>query len=174
MNKKGVLFTITTFLLLWSLFMLTQSYMNRNSSLQELAITSTSGEKIRFLEDDITNNIYYDLVDFSIDSVTRDSENITITFKGPLLSKYKDHLALMQEYEAFIEDTYSNLNNINVELTNLTPTLTITPYSTNFLINKTELIVTTQPQYQTKSIQIEIVLNTSIANLTTNSTPTDS
>ena len=174
MNKKGVLFTITTFLLLWSLFMLTQSYTDRNRGLQELTITSTSGDKIRFLEDDITNNIYYDLVDFSICSVSRDSENITIIFIGPVLSKNKDHFALMQEYETFIEGSYSDLNNINLELTNFTPSFTITPYSNNLLINKTELKVTTQQPSQTRSIQIEIVLNTSIANLTTNSTPTDS
>ena len=42
------------------------------------------------------------------------------------------------------------------------------------LINKTKLTITTQQPSQINSIQIEVVLNTSISDSTTNSSPVDS
>lgn len=171
MNKKGIIFTITTFILLWSLFLLSISYMSRNTGLQQLIIRSSVGDKIKYVEDDITYNIYYDLIKFNASS-SRDQENITLKFNGPTLSNKLDHFSVFQDYSDYIEGDYSDLNNIDVQLTNLTPILNIIPFQTQLIINSTKMSITSQQLINT--IEIIILVNATHAMLETNTTPGDS
>lgn len=174
MNKRGVLITITTFIILWSLFMLNLSYINRNTELQNIVIWSANGNKIMFIEDDVLDDVYLDILHLNLSYVSKDSENITILFNGPILSKEEDHWIRLQEYEAYVEGVYSNLSNVDVELDNFNPEFALEPYSNTLLINESQLSLTTLQAGQIKSFYVEVVVNSSILNHSTNSSPTDS
>lgn len=145
--------------------------MSRNTGLQQLIIRSSVGDKIKYVEDDITYNLYYDLIKFNASS-SRDQENITLKFNGPTLSNKLDHFSVFQDYSDYIEGDYSDLNNIDVQLTNLTPILNIIPFQTQLIINSTKMSITSQQLINT--IEIIILVNATHAMLETNTTPGDS
>lgn len=132
-QKKGVLFTITTIFLLLGVFLLCSAYLARNKELQRTATLSLSGSRINFIEDDVLNDIYPDLISTDIISISR-GNNVTIIFNHSDLNSTINHSHLMQEYKDFIEGVYSSLNNIDVDLDGFNNSFTFSPYNSTFIV----------------------------------------
>lgn len=169
-NKKGILFTIVTVFLLISLFMLSRAFLDRNKELQTTVTGLSAGDKLRYIEDDIVSSIYSDLLWVNLSSVKRQDNNIIFNFsKAGKISPSLNYDSIMQDYESFVEGTYANKNNVNINLMNFNPGFNITNYNTFFdFANK--LYIYNNPSYLNKII-IQIK-----ANATTtegNTTPTD-
>lgn len=173
MNKKGILFTITTFLLLWSLLVLNASYVDRINELKKLVVTTTSGDKLIFLEDDILGEIYTDLLDVDFSLVDSNSENISLGISGFSLSQEVNHEDLIKDYENYVEGDYADLNNIEVELINFSSSFLVEPFGNTMTLNKTIFkSITSQPD-NLISISVVIVVDREVGTVISNSTPTD-
>ena len=133
-DKKGILFTITTILLLLAVFLLSAAYLTRNNELQRTATLSLAGNNLRYFEDDIGNSIYPDLLLMNFEPITRGSY-VAVIFSHSNLTSAINHSMIIQDYETFIEGTYSALNNIDAELTGLNNSLTLYPYNTTFTVD---------------------------------------
>ena len=173
MSKRGMLFTVTTFIILWALFMLNLSYINRNSELQKIVVDSAYGNKIMFVEDDVLDGVYWDTINLNLSYVTRNSENFTVMFNGLVLSEDSNHWTPLQQYEDYIEGKYSNWSNVVIKLENFDPIFNINPYSNQLVINNSQLSLTTGQPLQINSFFVEIEVNESYVNQSTNSSPTD-
>ncbi|MBW2965947.1 hypothetical protein KY342_02470 [Candidatus Woesearchaeota archaeon] len=164
MNKKGILFTITTIFLLFAVFMLSSAYLIRNKELQRTATLSLAGDKLSYIKDDVTNNIYSDLLSINLRSISRDSY-VTVVFNHSNLTSSINHEQLMQDYKTFVEGDYSNLNNINVNLDGFNNSFILYPYNSTFIIDSNIIYVyTINPDNINK---IKLIIDTDEATLNT-------
>ena len=172
MNKKGILFTITTIFLLLAIFLLSSAYLIRNKELQRTATLSLAGDKLSYIEDDITNNIYSDLLSINLESISRGNIKnktgtyVTVVFNHSNLTSSINHEQLIQNYKNFTEGTYSNLNNINVELNGFNNSFSLSPYNSTFIIDSNMFYVYTDNSDNINRIKLimtvdEAALNTS-------------
>ncbi|MBW2984325.1 hypothetical protein KY361_04375 [Candidatus Woesearchaeota archaeon] len=164
-KKKGILFTITTIFLLLAVFLLSSAYLTRNKELQRTATISLAGDRLRYIEDDITDNIYSDLVSINLESISRGTY-VTVVFNHSNLSSSINHRQLMQDYETFIEGAYSALNNINIDLIGFNNSFSLSPYNSTFTIDSNMIYVYTENPDNIDRIQLimdidEATLNTS-------------
>ncbi|MBU2561183.1 MAG: hypothetical protein KKD17_02715 [Nanoarchaeota archaeon] len=141
-NKKGILFTVTTIFLLLAVFLLTSAYLTRNKELQRMATLSLAGDRLSYIEDDIADNIYPELLSLNLESIARASD-VTIIFNHSNLISSRDHRQLMLDYETFIEETYSTLNNIDIDLEGFNNSFSISPYDSTFIIDSDAIYVYT-------------------------------
>jgi len=142
-GKKGVLFTITTIVLLLALFSLSHSFLVRSRSLSHL-LGSGFGEKLLFIHDDVLSNSYRMLLDIIVEGVERNSTAI-LKFDHIFLSSQRDYDAYMQNYESLVEGTYASLNNIDLSLEGFNSSFSILPYNTTFDYEEENLSVYTMP-----------------------------
>ena len=174
LNKRGILFTITTFLLLWSLLVLNASYVRRTDELKGLVVTTSSGDRAKYIEDDVLGELYEGMFGLEFSGVYRESGNITFSFHGFSLSSSTNHESMMQDYENYIEGSYSTLNNIGVELTNFTPTLLIEPVGNRISFNSTILKSTTTQPDNFSSLSVIVIVDRDRLDVLSNSTPSNS
>jgi hypothetical protein len=142
MKKKGIVFTITTILLLASIGVLSSAYLVRNRELQRMTKISLAGDKLRYLEDDITNSIYSDMLSLPMISVSR-GQFFTVFFNHTNLSSSINYQQKVQEYKNFIEGKYSRLQNLNIALSGFNNSFSITPYNGTFIIDTDAVYVYT-------------------------------
>ncbi|MFC1800640.1 hypothetical protein ACFLYT_01145 [Nanoarchaeota archaeon] len=172
MNKKGILFTITTIFLLLAVFMLSSAYLTRNKDLQRTVVLSLSGNKLKYIEDDVTDDIYEDILGMNIKSITRGTD-VKVAFNFSNLTASVNHSLLMENYEDFIEGLYSTRNNLNVTLKEFNNSFSVSPYNSTFILDSDMFYgYTTNPDYITK-INITLNLDEPSPNLT-QSKPGDS
>jgi len=157
-NKKGILFTITTIFLLLAVFLLSSAYLTRNQELQRTATLSLAGDKLSYIEDDITNNIYSDLLSINLESISRDSY-ITVVFNHSNLTLSINHSQLIQDYKTFIENNYSTLNNLDIELTGFNNNFSLSPYNSTFIIDNNMIYVYTDNPNNINNIKLVIDVN---------------
>lgn len=170
MNKKAVLFTITTFMMLFSLFLLSGAYANLNKQLQKTILNAKIGTHIKYVEDDISSQIFFDLLGIRLDSITNTGDNTTINFTGGIIDLNITHAMLALDYKNFIERNYSSLNNLQVNMSNFTSKISITPYNASYYINNTRAVF--KAGNLLKRINLQIILNNTVQN-STNSSPAD-
>jgi|GEM_PF-3092228 len=118
-NNKGFLFTVLTFFLVWSVFMLTSFF-----AVQKMP-RDVYAEKTRNIFDDIRMDIM-DVLQLTV--LMERSDN-------SLIFSFNDHISLangtslMQRYETFVEETFSGEVSANLSLEGTTnPTFSIIPY----------------------------------------------
>lgn len=133
-SKKGILFTITTIFLLLAVFILSSAYLTRNKELQRTATLSLAGDKLSYIYDDVGDDIYYELLETNT-SISRNGNFITITIQQPGISSSSSHDQQMPPYESFIESTYEVQNNMQISLTGLNNSFTVSPYNAEVIIN---------------------------------------
>lgn len=110
MKKKGLLFTVTTVILLASLVMLAMVFYERNKELSGVVSRSGYGEKLNFVYDDIS----YDLTDImGVGGVQISGGTVNITLNTELRN-YVDYDTVVADYVAFINGTYAQNNNIEL------------------------------------------------------------
>jgi hypothetical protein len=171
-NKKAVLFTITTIFILLTVLTLTSIYVERNKELQYNIIDSSYSNKVRFIEDDVISDVFSNLLSVNLKNITR-STVINVSFDQILLSPGKDYYQKAQSYEQFIEGTYSNLNNINIELTGFGNNFTIRPFNTINVIKGENITVYTNPSPTNYVERIGIIVDIDAENNSVCSVPTD-
>lgn len=143
-EKKGLLFTITTIVLLLSLYLLAEAFMERNNELGSMMADSIYGDKFRFLEDDLISGSYRDLLDIRLEGISRGSTT-DIKFDRFFLSPLRDYDSYMKSYETLIEGRYSSLNNLNVTLIGFNTSFLMLPYNSTFEIHSKNLTIRTMP-----------------------------
>ena len=143
-GKKGILFTITTIILLLSLYLLAEAFMERNKELGSMMSNSVYGDKFKFIEDDIMSGSYRDLLDIKLEGISRGSTT-DVKFDQLFLSGLRDYDGYMRSYETLVENKYASLNNLNATLTGFNTSFLMTPYNSTFEMHSKNLTIRTMP-----------------------------
>ncbi|MBS1266660.1 MAG: hypothetical protein MAG795_00628 [Candidatus Woesearchaeota archaeon] len=170
MNKKAALFTIITFLMLFSLFVLAGAYTHKNKKMSQLFTEIKTSSQIRYYEDDIISDVFSELCFFSINPIERNSQNTTLSFSINDYQTGNDYSSDFIDYVDYIENTYSQQNNINVSMQNFTSNLVIQPYGTQISLNNSIQILNNWTHLN--KITIKVFINQDITNHT-NTSPVD-
>ena len=118
-NKKGIVITLITLLLLVSIFSLASVYFDRNKDLQTMIVVTGMGNKLSYIEDDIVSNVYTDLLGVNLRGITRGS-TINISFNKAMLSPRQKFSTTMNNYEALQTHDDIELADINTTCSNET------------------------------------------------------
>tara|TARA_Y100000310_G_scaffold330320_1_gene401750 strand:+ start:248 stop:1183 length:936 start_codon:yes stop_codon:yes gene_type:complete len=143
-NKKALLFTITTILLLFSLFYLTRVFSESQEDIQNTIANSGFGDKFKSIEDDISSSSYQELLDINFEGVAR-AATVTTKFDGFNIINSRDYEEYMSSYKTLVENKYSTLNNIEISLTGVNSSFTIEPYNSTIKLDQQNLTLSTLP-----------------------------
>ncbi|KHO45124.1 MAG: hypothetical protein QS99_C0017G0008 [archaeon GW2011_AR4] len=140
LQKKGLLFTVMTFLLMFSVFIIALSYAERISSIKGMMVGAGAIHKQRYYEDDIASRAYADLLGLNI-SLTHTGNTRIVNLSIPNIGNGTNPHYHMQFYKDFIERVYSSDNNINITLREFNATITLSPINTTISLdtNNTKL-----------------------------------
>jgi hypothetical protein len=152
--KKGVLFTVITFLLISSLLMFLFAFNKRIDLRNEIAIESYSPIKIKNIERIIARD-YLKIMDFNKITLNSNTEDTNITLNINLTENNKNYRNLLNEYILFMNNVYSQMSNTNLSI-NLDNSIKILPYNTIIKRDKTNLNISLDDN---KMINIDVVLN---------------
>ena len=155
LNKKGFLFTIISLVILISILIFAIAYQNRVKGLQKLDNVNI----LRYYDDDITANVYSDLLNIEMFNISRNN-NVLINFSK--LGKYaldRNNQGIMNNYRDFIISNYSRLNNINASFDNFAPEFFIRPFNSKFSLNTGNLNILNPNYTQIQRINIDITVN---------------
>jgi hypothetical protein len=170
--KKAFVFSLMTFLLLFSLLMLSTSYISREKLLERQSLDANIGDRIRYTEDDLISGVHQSLLSIAF-TISNTSSASIISFSGGRLSSAIDHPAIMAEYERFIEDNYSILTNTLITLTNFSPGFRLEPYGSSYLLNRTSATLTFLNTSSLQQLRLVISVSESLLGILSNSTPPD-
>ena len=161
MNKKGFIFTTSTILLFFSVFVLANVFLDRTEELKHTVVRTSVPEKIRYVEDDIVSNIYTELLPLNV-SIERNGGLLTINFSETIYLQNSNHFdADMQPYKTFVEGNYASLLNLNITLINFSANLTIEPYNSKLDLDENSIYIYNDPTHLNK---ITLLLKTDEAN----------
>ena len=174
-NRKGVLFTIVTILLLISLFLVTKAFLERSIELDKTIVDHQNIEKLAYIEDDIVSNSYSDLLKISLSRIKRDVNFVNITFNNlGVISPNINHIKIMQDYRNFIVNNYSAFSNVEISFSDFTSNFTIFPYNASYRLNGSRLYLY-NPNYENLvKISLQARVTEDNANKNTNDTPANS
>ena len=143
-RKKGVLFTVTSIMLLLSVYLLANAFSERSAGLSEAIIGLSFGDRLRFIEDDVVSSSYGQLLDIDLDNIER-SARFMLRFDRFFISPSRDYPNYMKAYETLIENKYSSLNNINITLSGFNSSFIARPYNSTFILGKSNFTIFTMP-----------------------------
>ncbi len=174
-NKRGVLFTIVTILLLISLFLVTKAFLDRSIELDKTIVDYQNIEKLAYMEDDIVSNSYADLLKISLSRIKRDSNFVNITFNSlGIISPNLSHVKIMQDYRDFIVNNYSAFSNVQIFFTDFSSNFTILPYNATYRLNGSRLYLY-NPNYENLiKISLQAKVESDNVNKNSNNTPANS
>ncbi len=153
MNKKAFLFSITAMLLFLSILTLILAYFDRNKELQASVTDSFAADKIRFIEDDVIGSAYSDLLGVELKTITRGS-TVDVFFNKTILGR--DSRIPVLAYKDFVENDYSGMNNLEVNLTRFYTNFTIWPYNTTFIVDNGGVLLKTMPKSNNPVVSVGI------------------
>lgn len=158
-GKRGVLFSIIAFLLLFSLFSFAGLYGLLMSEKQNRV--SLSNAQISYFEDDVLTYAFTDITTLRIANITR-SSSVVITFNQLIMnSSFRSYDLAMQDYGNFIKNNYSNMNNVNITLQGFNETFLIKPYNTTAAIGTQNTYFYTMPSATNYVQSVSVVIRTS-------------
>src|SRR3989338_9636811 len=134
LEKKGVLFTVTTILLLISVFLLASAVSDRNKEAQHL-LDTVFGDKLAFMYDDIVSNSYYDLLDVIFEGVSRGA-TVTVKFDHLFASPARSYGVYADSYKTLVQGAYAAKQNAEIALTGMNTTFLIGPYNSTVEIGR--------------------------------------
>ncbi|MBS3158573.1 hypothetical protein J4206_04765 [Candidatus Woesearchaeota archaeon] len=174
-NRKGVLFTIVTILLLISLFLVTKAFLERSIELDKTIVDYQNIEKLAYIEDDIVSNSYADLLKISLSRIRRDNSFVNITFNNlGVISPNISHVKIMQDYRDFIVNNYSAFSNVEISFSDFTSNFTIFPYNASYRLNGSRLYLY-NPNYENLvKISLQARVTEDNINKNGNNTPANS
>lgn len=158
-GKKGILFSILTFILLFSLFSFAGLWSLLMSEKQSRV--SLSNTQMSYFEDDVITNAFADITMLRITNITRGT-SVTISFDQLLMnSSFRSYDLAMQDYRNFIQNNYSLMNNINASLSGFNESLTIKPYNSTAVIGTQSTYFYTMPSAANYVQSVSVVIRTS-------------
>src|SRR3989338_2247891 len=174
-NRKGVLFTIVTILLLISLFLVTKAFLEISIELDKTIVDYQNIEKLAYIEDDIVSNSYADLLKISLSRIRRDNSFVNITFNNlGVISPNINHIKIMQDYRNFIVNNYSAFSNVEISFSDFTSNFTIFPYNASYRLNVSRLYLY-NPNYENLvKISLQARVTEDDVNKNSNNTPANS
>ena len=174
-NKKGVLFTIVTILLLISLFLVTKAFLERSIELDKTIVDHQNIEKLAYIEDDIVSNSYADLLKISLNRIRRDTNFVNLTFNNlGIISPNISHVKIMQEYRDFIVNNYSAFSNVQIAFTDFSSNFSIFPYNASYRLNGSRLYLYNPNHENLVKISLQARVTEDNANKNGNNTPANS
>ena len=129
-NKRGILFTIATILLVIPLFLFSYNSLQNTNQ-----IYLSPGSRLRYIESDIALD-YFELIGIDFD-FNGEIMNFSVN-----ISEDVDYDVLLSNYQNFIETTYSNKINTEINLIDLTSNLRSSFCDVNYNISNTEMFIT--------------------------------
>jgi len=142
LNKKGLMFTIMTVLLFFSLFIFSKTYLERSENFKYTLVQTSIPEKMRYIEDDIVSNLYFDIMDINVSNIERSGGELSVNFSNTIyFQNNQNYDTKMQDYQTFIEEDYAMLQNVDLTLTNFGANLTIEPYQSIIDIDESQLLI---------------------------------
>jgi len=127
---KGVMFTVSTFLLLNTVLFFSMFYFSVSQERGGLSFTMF-GDRHRFLESDIAES-YLDLIDVGINHINRSGNQVVFNFSSLYeVSPSADYQSKITEYENFLEGLFERKTNLEIDAS-LVPDFTISPYNISF------------------------------------------
>ena len=156
MNNKGVLFSIMTLILFISIFFLVKALVEHSQSLQETFTSGSSGDKIHYLYDDVSNNILTDLLQLRVSAISR-SSTVTLKLEQALLQG-QDYAGAADNYSNFITKIYANFQQANITLAGFNNSFIITPYNTTLSVNKNNIYIYTMPTASNPVHEVRVTL----------------
>ncbi len=170
-GKRGVLFSIITFLLLFSLFSFAGLWSLLMSEKQSRV--SVSNTQMSYLEDDIVSNAHAQLLWINLTQMLRTTNFVELRFASAgQISKVRNHYSVMNNYAEFVSKNYSQSQSYSVNLKNFTPSFWISPYNSTFMINGSEIFIYTDNYNTITNFDIAVVVNESDSKYFKQSTPT--
>jgi hypothetical protein len=172
MNKKGLLFTIFSFLFLSSLLFIVLAYSAWFTNfVSVLGPELSAGTKVAFVEEDI----FYDLVSlYSIEDINIEREGPNVTLKvDNFFNSSRDYVSLLSSYETFIEGNYATETNTEIVVEDLSYGFLISPYGLHTSNQANSLYVFTDEYEKIKEINITILIYDTVTHTTT-TTPSNS
>ena len=142
LNKKGLMFTIMTVLLFFSLFIFSKTYLERSENFKYTLVQTSIPEKMRYIEDDIVSNLYFDIMDINVSNIERSGGELSVNFSNTIyFQNNQNYDTKMQDYQTFIEEDYAMLQTVALTLTNFGANLTIEPYQSIIDIDESQLLI---------------------------------
>ncbi len=146
MSRRGFLFTLITFLLMFSILLFAKAYLYQSDSLKSSALAGFTPRQLAIIEDDIVSNAFNELLTVNLKSITRGAANI-ISFDHAELMPIHSYSLIMSDYTDYIESDYSALINFNVSFVGVNNSFRIQPYNTIFQINGQSLYLYFNPLF---------------------------
>jgi len=173
MNKRSILFTVTTILLFLSLLLLAQAYKDRTHQLEEDATIRMTAEQLAYAEDDVISGVYRDLLPTTLHVIERGS-TIILKFNLTPLSIDNQQEKMFEQYNDFIRSNYSLSGNLNITLINFNNSFRILPYDTLFVLNGSELTIRNPDYTDIVSVTVDVLIDLDNDTKWVNFTPSDS
>ncbi|MBI2135625.1 hypothetical protein HYU06_00980 [Candidatus Woesearchaeota archaeon] len=174
-NRKGVLFTVVTILLLISLFLVTKAFLDRSIELDKTIVDYQNIEKLAYIEDDVVSNSYADLLKISLNRIRRDTNFVNITFNSlGMINPNIGHIKLMQDYRDFIVNNYSAFSNVQIAFTDFSSNFSIFPYNATYRLNGSRLYLYNPNHENLVKISLQARVTEDNVNKNGNNTPANS
>lgn len=168
-NKRGVLFTVITLFLFSALFWLAKASMDRYATLESDLIVLQGVSEMLYFEDDLVASLYPDILGIQVMNLSREN-TFRVSLQQYDLSPNINHTALLQNYTAFVQTSYAQLNNLNITLSGLVPGFTLLPFEAVYEVNGGTLLLSHQNISLLNNITLALQVDTPYY-IATNSSP---
>ncbi|MBI2548553.1 hypothetical protein HYW21_04340 [Candidatus Woesearchaeota archaeon] len=158
-NKRGVLFTVITLFLFSTIFWLAKASLDRYKTLESDSIAFQGVSEMLYFEDDLVSNLYPDLLGTHVINLSRE-DTFRVSLQQYDLSPNINHTALLQNYTAFVQTSYAQLNNLNITLSGLTPAFTLLPFGAAYELNGGTLLLSHQNISPLNNITLALQVDT--------------
>jgi len=143
-KRKGFLFTVMTVLLVLALFLISSSFLEAQLALQDQSYLE--GEKVKYVEDDVSSNFYSDVFGAGVPSSSRGTNWARLYFPtAAFLSPSISHSQLVSDYRNFFQGPYSQMLNANISLTGFQNKFFTLPFNSTFYVQQNVFKVSTIP-----------------------------
>jgi hypothetical protein len=153
-RMKGILFTVSTFMLLLTVLLFSMFYFSVSQEKRSLSFTMF-GDRQKFLESDL-GETYLNLIDAELDYINRSGNHVTFDFSSLYeISASPGYQARIADYESFLGGLFSNRTNIDINVA-LDPDFTINPYNISFEIDSDNFYIYTDSSSVVTSYSLTI------------------
>lgn len=136
-NKKGILITTMTLIILSAIFAVAMSYSERSDDRKDMFANEIARLKLTRVKNDIAYD-YLKIIRSEINSIVSDDRHASINISFLLDKKLQDPYRLLDEYSSYMQHIYGEKTNIDIILSNKTY-MKILPYDTTIEYNTTRI-----------------------------------
>ena len=170
-SKRGLLFTIVTFLLLSGLLSFSIFYLASTHEMSS-SIYSLDGDRLRSLDSDIGESLL-SIMDSGLSAIERFPGRIEIKFSSlPTVSSEEDYASKISSYESFLEGDFEAIANNRIDL-DLGPGLEVMPWNISINPSGATVYIYTENATAIQGIRMELQVTEKIVNVTESGSPPD-